>query len=293
VDGSEVYIYGNPGRGLAETAHPTATQTPSFTYPRPVRNYNALEFTVARRFSSRWHGQASYVYSRLRGNYPGLANSDEIFPTATGFVSGGWTQQLAGAPTRPGTSASRAWDLETLLFDARGSFDPQGPLQTDRPHSLKAFGSYMMPWGTEVGGFFLAQSGTPVSTWVMDIYSIPLFVNGRGDLGRTPVWTRTDLVVAHEFKITESQRFRVEFNAENLFNQKTSAYTYNYLNRFRTRGSLINLGNVNLNNGYDYNAMIAGTADAKLATGALDPRFGFADNFRTGFVGRLGLKYMW
>jgi hypothetical protein len=292
VEGSEVYIYGNPGRGLAKTAVPTATATPSFTYPRPVRNYHALEFSVSRRFSNRWQGQASYVYSRLRGNYAGLSNSDEIFPEGTARVSVP-SQQSTGNAYRPGTSASRAWDLESLLFDAHGTFDPQGPLQTDRPHSFKAFGSYFTPWGTEIGGFFLAQSGTPISTWVQDIYQIPIFVNGRGDLGRTPVWNRTDLVIAHEFKITESQRFRIEFNAENLFNQKTSAFTYNFLNRFRTRGSLINLTNVNLYEGYDYNALIARTADAARPTGAIDPRFGYADNFRTGFAGRLGLKYMW
>jgi hypothetical protein len=50
---------------------------------------------------------------------------------------------------------------------------------------------------------------------------------------------------------------------------------------------------VNLYNGYDYNALIGATPDAATATGALDPRFGFADNFRTGFVGRIGLKYIW
>lgn len=291
VEGSEVYIYGNPGRGLATTAQPTATATPSFTYPRPERNYNALEFSIHRRFSNRWQGQASYVYSRLRGNYAGLANSDEIFPEGTNRVSIP-SQQNAGNSYRPGTSASRAWDLESLLFDAHGGFNPIGPLATDRPHSFKAFGSYFTRWGTEIGGFFIAQSGTPISTLVQDIYQIPIFVNGRGDLGRTPIWNRTDLVVAQEFKFGEVRRLRFEFNAENLFNQKTSAYTYTFLNRFRTAGSLINLGTVNLYNGYDYNALIAKTADAQRPTGAIDPRFGFADNFRTGFAGRFGAKFI-
>jgi hypothetical protein len=291
VDGSEVYIYGNPGRGLAQTAHPTATATPSFDYPRPKRVYNGLEFTLSRRFANRWQGQVSYVYSRLRGNYAGLANSDEIFPDGTGRVSVP-AQQNTGNVYRPGTSASRGWDLESVLFDSRGNLNVDGPLQTDRPHSLKLFGSYFMPWGTEFGGFFLAQSGTPMSTWVQDIYSIPMFVNGRGDMGRTPVWNRTDLLIAQEFKMGEEKRLRFEFNAENVFNQKTSAFTYNFLNRFRTRGSLINLTNVNLFNGYNYNALIAATADARLATGALHPRFGFADNFRPGFFGRFGVKFV-
>ena len=35
----------------------------------------------------------------------------------------------------------------------------------------------------------------------MDVQNIPLFVNGRGDLGRTPTLTQTDMVIAQEFKL--------------------------------------------------------------------------------------------
>ena len=293
ANGSEVYIYGNPGRGLAKTAS-ISTKTPVFDYPRPERNYNALEFTVNRRFSNRWFGGASYVYSRLRGNYAGLQNSDEVNPSGTGRVSA-TTQQTAGTAYRPGTSASRAWDLDTYLFDSKGNLNVTGPLGTDRPHSFKAYGSYLVPMGrfgtTEVGGYFLAQSGVPLSTLVQDINQIPLFVNGRGDLGRTPVWNKTDLVIGHEFHIGETKRLRFEFNADNLFNQKTSQLTYSFYNRYRQRSSLINLANVNLFNGYDWQALLAGTPDAKLPITAKDPRFGMADNFRDGFAGRVGVKY--
>ena len=103
--GSEVYIYGNPGKGLAQTNKTPSTSTAPFDYPRPKRTYNAVEFTLSKRFSSRWMGTATYLYSRLRGNYGGLANSDEIFPGATGRVSAG-AQQLAGTATRFGTAAA-------------------------------------------------------------------------------------------------------------------------------------------------------------------------------------------
>lgn len=288
--GSEVYVYGNPGRGLTKKAAVT-TATPVFDVPRPVRNYNALEFTLTRRFANRWLGSASYVYSRLRGNYAGLQNSDEIFPAGTNRVSVP-SQQATGNAFRPGTSASRAYDLDVYMFDSKGHLDVQGPLGTDRPHSLKLYGSYFFKFGTEVGGFFLAQSGVPVSTLVQDIHNIPIFVNGRGDLGRTPVWSRTDLVLAHELKFGEVKKLRFEFNAENLFNQKTAAYKYTFLNRFRTRTSGINLSSVNLFNGYDYNALLAKTADAAKPIGALDPRFGYEDNFRPGFNGRFGVKFI-
>jgi len=283
-------VYGNPGRGLTKLAF-ISTKTTPFEIPRPVRNYNALEFTVSRRFSNRWMGSASYVYSRLRGNYAGLQNSDEINPAALSRFSA-TSQQNGGSIFRPGTAASPAYDLDVYMFDSKGNLDVQGPLATDRPHSFKAYGSYFMPFGTEIGGFFLAQSGTPMSTAVQDIHNIPLFANGRGDMGRTPIWSRTDLVVAHEIKLGEVKRLRFEFNAENLFNQKTSAYTYNFYNRFRTRASEIDLGQTNLFNGYDWQTMVAQTPDAAKATGAKDPRFGLADNFRTGFIGRFGAKFV-
>lgn len=292
--GSEVYIYGNPGKGLAKRNENPSTATAPFDYPRPKRTYNALEFTASRRFANRWMGSATYLYSRLRGNYGGLANSDEIFPAGTGRVSAG-AQQLAGSSTRFGTAAGRAWDLDSLLFDSRGNFDVQGPLGTDRPHTFKAYGSYTAPWGTEIGGFFLAQSGVPISTWVQDNHNIPLFVNGRGDMGRSPINNRTDMIIAHEFRVTESQRLRIEFNAENVFNQKTAEYIYNFYNRFRTQGSFVDLSTIDLRQGYDYKALVANPTfapDAGRPQTALDPRYGFQDNFRTGFTGRWGVKYI-
>jgi hypothetical protein len=37
---------------------------------------------------------------------------------------------------------------------------------------------------------------------------------------------------------------------------------------------------------------VAASPDAARATGAIDPRFGKADNFNPGFVGRLGVKFI-
>ena len=49
-------------------------------------------------------------------------------------------------------------------------------------------------------------------------------VNGRGDMGRTPTLSQTDLMVSHEFKIKEGKTLRFEFNMMNLFNQKTARH---------------------------------------------------------------------
>ena len=60
-----------------------------------------------------------------------------------------------------------------------------GLLQTDRPHVFKVEGSYDLPWGTGVGLYWLAESGTPLQTEMRE-KGIPFFPFGRGDLGRTP-----------------------------------------------------------------------------------------------------------
>ena len=56
-------------------------------------------------------------------------------------------------------------------------------------------------------------------------------MNGRGDLGRTPTLSQTDLMVSHEFKIKEGKTLRFEFNMMNLFNQKTVRHIDPLVNR--------------------------------------------------------------
>ena len=136
-----------------------------FATPKPKRQYDALEVSWQKRFSNNWFGSASYVYSRLYGNYAGLSNSDEISTPTTGRSSG-TAQQQAGSIARPGSSANRAWDLDELVWDSHGNLDVLGRLATDRPHAVKLYGSYMLPTQTQVGAFFYGASGTPVSTTV-------------------------------------------------------------------------------------------------------------------------------
>jgi len=306
VNGDEVYAYVNPGEGMAKTmAVSGATcSSPSdpcinggIPTPKPKRDYDALELTLTRRFSNGWFASASYVFSRLYGNYPGLWSSDEILAPTTGVASA-TAQQNTGSIARAGTSGSRAWDLDEYVFDSHGHLDVLGRLQTDRPHVFKFYGSKRLKWGTEIGGWFEAASGTPLSTFVNTINQIEVFVNGRGDLGRTPVLTQTDLMVAHEFKVNknnEAQRLRFEFNGINIFNQKTPRYKFTDVNRgagVPVQSSAIVLSNVDLFKGYDYMALIAATPDAKTPAGALDPRFGMWDLWNAPFAGRFGVKFL-
>ncbi|MBL8296120.1 MAG: TonB-dependent receptor [Bryobacterales bacterium] len=293
ADGNEVYLYGNPGEGKA-TIQPTSGLTKPFPMPKPVRKYDALEVQLTRRFAKSYFASASYVYSRLYGNYAGLANSDEItLPTTN--VGSGTAQQLGGSVSRQGGNANRSWDLDEILFDSKGTVDIKGRLNTDRPHVIKLYGAKEFKWGTNVGLFFYGGSGTPVSTLVNTTNQIPVFVNGRGDLGRTPILTQTDLNVFHDFKIGETKRLRFEMNMQNLFNQKTARQIFPYVNRgagTAVPSSGIDLHGVDLTKGYDYKALIALTPDASAPRGALDPRFLKQDLFNPGFAGRFGIKFV-
>lgn len=290
IGGDEVYYYANPGLGGA-TITPTSGATQPFPTPKAKRVYDAAEFQITKRFGS-WFGSASYVYSRLYGNYSGLASSEEIRTGADGAGIFASDQQSTGEIARPGGNANRAWDIDELLWDARGNLDPQGRLPTDRPHVFKLYGSKFFKWGdsmgSDLGVFFYGGSGTPLSTLVNTINGTQVFVNGRGDLGRTPVLTQTDLVVGHEINVGEGKKLRFEFNALNLFNQQTTRSRWTQLNRARTSAE-INLARTDLAKGYDYNAMIRATSEGQRA---LSPLFGQDDWFNPGFSGRFMVKFI-
>ena len=306
VDGSETYTLGNPGEGRfkMETNHYGAT--PDFEMPKPNRQYDALELSLTRRFSDNWFLAGNYTYSRLYGNYAGLSNTDEI-------AVGGWsTSQDPGAMiARPGGNANRNYDSDEIMFDSHGNF-LDGRLQTDRPHVLKLYGSYAFRFGTELGGRFNISSGTPLSTMVENMSQVPMLVEGRGDMGRTPVLSQTDLMISHEIKLGESKKIRFEFNTMNLFNQKTARYRQVIMTRFRDSGSAMDMSGVNLLNGYDWKQLLSQTDYAQHAeylpeaqraghdpnsldptkNWAIDPSFGKDNLFNPGFSGRFGIKFM-
>ena len=134
--------------------------------PRPKRQYDALELGYNRRFSNNWFVSANYTLSRLYGNYSGLASSDEVTHADHRRHRSTTAQQQAGSIARPGGNVNRAWDLDELLCDSHGNLDVLGRLATDRPHVVKVYGAYPFPFGTQLGAFFYAGSGTPISTYV-------------------------------------------------------------------------------------------------------------------------------
>jgi hypothetical protein len=290
VNGDEVYAITNPGEGIGATMDPAGTNAAGFKTPKPKRQYDALEISLNRRFAHNWFANVNYTYSRLYGNYSGLVNTDEI-RTPTSGSSYGNAQQQSGTIARPGSSDNRAWDVPEMMWDSHGHLNVLGNLATDRPHVFKAYGSYQFPMGTEIDMNFLLSSGTPVSTYLWDTNSAPVFPEGRGDLGRTPVLSQTDMVVAHEWKLpnAENKKIRFEFNMLNVFNQKTSRHVFNDYNRQRP-SSEVDFATIDMAKGYDYKAQVLNNTSDKAVS--LDPRFKQNDLFNPGFAGRFGVKFI-
>lgn len=84
-------------------------------FPKPKREYIALEFTFERAFDGKWGLQGSYTLSESKGNYEGTVLSDNA-------------QADAGS---------------TVLYDFVGLTDEQyGLLPNHHAHQFKVFGSY-------------------------------------------------------------------------------------------------------------------------------------------------------
>lgn len=208
VDG-ETYLIANPGEGFTlgqnwlNIWQGVVVPTP----PKPVRKYDALELRLDKRFARNYQFAASYIYSRLWGNYSGLASSDE--------------------DGRNSPNVNRYYDMPWVGVMQNGKY-AYGDLATDRPHTFKLFGGYTLR--SKAGETTFAPvvslfSGIPITTEANLVSSTPAFPFGRGDLGRTPTYFNSDVSVMHDFmpfKSRESMRVRLQLQLFNLFNSTTA-----------------------------------------------------------------------
>ncbi|HET7746878.1 MAG TPA: hypothetical protein VFM29_06230, partial [Vicinamibacteria bacterium] len=201
--GNDAFLVGNPGFGLArDTGFGQAL-------PKAVRDYDALELTFDKRMAEGWLLHASYLWSRLHGNYTGLAREAEGTP---------WPNN------------SDAFDHPSMLFGQDGQ-PVIGPLAFDRPHQLKAHVIREFATGTTIGASARAMSGTPVTRtafffFASDWYEVPYL--GRNSDGRLPPLSQVDLYLQHEFQLARGKRLQLSVNVINLFDQDTTTLRYPY-----------------------------------------------------------------
>ncbi len=181
------------------------------SFDKPVRDYNALRLTVAKRFSRNFMLQGSYTYSVLQGNYTGLFQPD------TGQLDPNLTSQ---------------YDLLELLANRFGR------LPADRPHQFKLDGYYTFDLErarrVTTGARFRAYSGRPVEALgahgiygPMESYLLP-----RGTSGRTAFLTSADLHLAYARRIGDIE-LEVYVELFNVLNNqaetaKDNEYTADY-----------------------------------------------------------------
>ena len=241
-------IVGNPGKGLVlellqQEGYPKAAEV--------QRRYDGLEFVIEKRLSNNWYFNANYTYSRLYGNYSGLVSSDE--PHLYG---------LGGARFAPNTS--RAFDVPLVGFTVNGEPD-NGRLPTDRPHVFNIYGAYIFDWkgsksnSTEISGFQTVTSGTPNTTYIYSSSGVtPQILYGRGDLGRTPVFSQTDLAVTHRYRFGSDNRFTVAFdvNVSNLFDQDTVTSFWTQMNIGQVYNTALGITRREFNIGYQNGTLL-------------------------------------
>jgi len=207
----EAYVIGNPGLGLAADLYKQLGYNKT---PQAVRQYKALQVEYDTRFIKNLNLNLNYTLSRLWGNYSGLASPDEVSVT-TGV----------GRTTTPNTN--RDFDEPWVGFTASGQ-EALGVLPLDRTHVFKASGTYTIDWwhnranSSDVSFFTTAESGTPLTTFV-NIFGIPIPETKRGDLGRSPMFTQTDLNLTHRIRFGSDNRYQIalDFNVVNVFNENS------------------------------------------------------------------------
>jgi hypothetical protein len=151
---------------------------------------------------------ASYMWSRLYGNYSGLSQSDE--------------------DGRVAPNVGRVYDNAFVMFDQEAQ-PVYGLLATDRPHQFKGQVVYQAPFRLSVGVFQFVGSGLPVTREVAVVpgSNFPMQYLGRLSDGRTPTLSQTDLYVQQDIGTGWRQsRFSIGFSVTNLFNQDAAISKY-------------------------------------------------------------------
>jgi hypothetical protein len=213
-----------------------------------------------------WFLRASYIWSRLWGNYTGLSQSDENGRTAP--------------------NVGRAYDYPLMMFTGEGQ-PAYGVLPTDRPHQLRLSGGYRLPFGTTVGANFYVESGTPVTRnlTVLPGNDYPVQYLNRGSDGRTDVESQVDLNVSHQLRIGK-QRLEIGFNVQNLFDQMAVN------NKFEAQGVAGGAGSITFDQADFYAGKVNFPHEIAAQGVTLDPRFLKANGYQAGRSARITLGFI-
>lgn len=177
------YCIGNPGEGFFKQVF-TLDYSRTLPAPKPKREYKGVQLDVTKRFSKNWQALASYLYSKLDGNFDG-----EYAP----FTNVGADPNISAA-------------YDYFDFFTNGSdlsrITNKGPLSNDRRHQFKVSGIYLTPWKLQIGASAYYRSGTPLTRYgYSDAYGrYEFFLTPRGGEGRSPATYEADLHLGYPVK---------------------------------------------------------------------------------------------
>jgi outer membrane receptor protein involved in Fe transport len=191
----------------------------------PVHKYQSLEFTIDRRFSNSWSLLGSYRWSRLRGNFEGFYRDDN------GQSDPGVTS-LYDFPTNDPSYTAIGVPQFGYSGDIRFLGDPNGILPLDRPHQGKISGSYLFPFGVNLGLSVNLSSGAPLTPLAANPQydnggEIPAAPRGSGlqtidgFKTRTPFQSLVNLQASYSLKLGGNRAITLLADAFNLFNSQT------------------------------------------------------------------------
>ncbi|HEX5759198.1 MAG TPA: TonB-dependent receptor [Thermoanaerobaculia bacterium] len=178
------YCIGNPAEGIMSRIF-TLDYAQTFPAPEPKRTFKGVQLDATKRFADNWQGLASYLYSKLEGNFDGL------FAPFTNIG--------------PDPNITAAYDYFDFFTDGSdlSRITNEGPLSNDRRHQLKVSGLYFTPWKLSLGLSAYWRTGTPVTRYgYSDIYGrYEFFLTKRGAEGRTPDAYEADLHLGYPLDV--------------------------------------------------------------------------------------------
>ncbi|MFV0389164.1 MAG: carboxypeptidase regulatory-like domain-containing protein [Pyrinomonadaceae bacterium] len=274
--GSEAYIIGNPGSGMHLRA---LTEFGYLRSTTPQRRYDGVDVSIERSLKNNYYFNGNYTWSRLYGNYSGLASSDE------------------NGRTSPGVN--RFFDLPFLGFTASGQKD-NGLLATDRTHVFNAYGGYIFDWmgsksnSTDLSFYTTVQSGTPQTSTIGWVTTV--IFDKRGDLGRTPTFSQTDFAVTHKYRFGRDNKyvFSADLSIFNLFDEMNVTSVSTSYSNVTMNQATFGLGIVE-----GVNAFTAGQLFDQIKTylnnsnypNRINSAYGMADGWQGARSVRFGLRF--
>ncbi len=206
----EIFYITNPGYGYSRPISEGGKFADEYwPCPKAKRDYYAMNLSLEKRFSHNWQGGINYTLSRVAGNYSGLASSDE--------------------DGRLAPNVELYYDDWFMLYDLDGNV-LKGPLPHDRTHYIKAYGSYVFPFGLTVGLTAYGRSGLPLTTR-LDMNNRYIYPENRADLGRLPFTVWADLYLEYALRFGGKYTAAINLQLNNFTNTKTVQSKVTDLNR--------------------------------------------------------------